>query len=132
MSTILNPAHYMKVGNRLPVLRRELLDVDSQPVDLSQATQVLFYMWFEFGPKTQRVNQERADEIPNTFVKVNGKPAVVEADNVTARYEWEAADVDEAGSFVGMFTAFFPGGLELSFPDRGWIPIYFTDPVGEL
>jgi len=132
MSNILNPAHYMKVGDTLPVLRRELLDVDSEPVDLSQATQVLFYMWFAFGPKTQPVNQERADEIPDTFVKINGKPAEVEADNVTARYIWEDEDVDEPGQFLGKFTAFFPGGAKLSFPDRGWIPIYLAEPTGEL
>jgi len=132
MGTLLNPAHRLRKGNTLPVLRREMLDVDSQPVDVSQATQVLFYMWFAFGPKTQPVNQERADEIADTFVKIDGKPAVVEPDGFTVRYEWESEDVDEAGQFRGEFRAFFPGGAELSFPDGGWIPVYITEPTGEL
>jgi len=132
MSTILNPAHYMKVDDTLPPLRRELLDANAQPVDVSSATQVLFYMWWQFGPSTVPINQERADEVPDSFNKIDGKPAEVEDDGVTARYNWEAVDTDQPGSFFGKFVAFFPGGGTLSFPDRGWIPIYFTDPVGEL
>jgi len=130
--SILNPAHYMTVGSTLPVLRRELLDVDSEPVDLSQAIQVLFYMWFAFGPRTEPISQERADEIPDTFIKIDGKLVIVEEDDRTARYEWDDVDVDESGQFLGRFKAFFPGGKTLSFPSRGWIPIYITEPTGEL
>ena len=118
MSTILNPAHFMKKGDALPVLRRELLDTNGDPVDLSQATQVLFFMRREYAKKSD----------PN---KIDGVAAVVEPDNVTARYEWDtgAGDTDTPGTYKGEFVAFFPGGDELTFPDQGWIPIRIADDM---
>lgn len=91
--------HYLRVGNRLPKLRRQLLDGAGAAIDLTAAT-VTFRMWPQTGGSL-KVN--------------NGACAVVDAATGVVEYSWEAADTDTEGTFLGEFEITL-GGLGQTVP----------------
>lgn len=58
-------------------------------------------------------------------IKVNRAAAVIVTETVTptVRYDWLAADTDEAGTFLAEFEVTYPGGAVETFPNSGFITV---------
>lgn len=79
--------HYLRVGDRLPKLRRQLVDANGAAIDLTAST-VAFRMWPQTGGAL-KIN--------------NGACAIVDAATGVVEYSWAAIDTDTAGTFLGEF-----------------------------
>ncbi|MBX9790183.1 MAG: phage baseplate upper protein [Pirellulales bacterium] len=96
--------YQLTVGDRLVPLRKQLVDRDGNPVDLTGST-VAFRMVNAAGT-----------------VKINNAAAVIEsAATGEVRYDWAAGDVDTAGEFWGWFirtqggkTEHYPSGASFA------------------
>lgn len=87
-------------GDVLPALLATLEPAQGQTFTLAGAT-VRLRMWARSNP---------AD-------KVNAPCTVVDANLRTVRYDWQLADTDAPGGYLGRFEVTFPGGNVESFPN---------------
>ena len=94
----------LKKGDRLPVIDVQLIGADGGIVNLSTATGVTFTL----ATKDGRVLIDKA------------AASVVNAATGMVRYSWGAGDLDEIGTYLCEWIATFPGGLEMTFPNRGY------------
>ena len=100
----------LKKGDRLPVIDVQLIGANGAAVNLTGAT-VTFTMASEDG----RVISNRA-------------PATVTAATTgNVRYSWDADDTLQIGTFLCEWVATFAGGLEMTFPNRGYDKIEVTN-----
>lgn len=54
---------------------------------------------------------------------------VLNANAGTVRYEWQAGDTDVPGSFIAEFVTTTAEGLEISFPNAGFISLLINEDV---
>lgn len=104
-------AFQIKENDLLPALNATLSDANG-PVDLSEATEVLFVMNERLGGTT----------------KVEGACVVVQVGDGTdgskgkVRYDWVDGDTDTPKTYKGEFEADF-GGKKLTFPNTSYLDI---------
>lgn len=99
---------YIKEGDREPWLTATLVDENEEPVDLTSAVAVKFFM---IKP-------------PGTTPKVNGLAAsVVDATEGRVKYEWGATDTDTPGDYDGEFEVEWSSGTKTTFPNFRFIQI---------
>jgi len=79
--------HYLRVGNRLPKLRRQLVDGEGAAINLAAST-VAFRMWPQTGGALKVANAECQ---------------IIDAATGVVEYAWAALDVDTAGTYLGEF-----------------------------
>lgn len=102
------PDFWMKQGDTGPVLRRQMVDADGEPVDLTGATDVEFHMRAEGG--TVATINAAADPDPDQGTY----PGYIE-------YQWVDGDTDTAGVFEAEFQATLSDGTIVTFPNRGYL-----------
>lgn len=71
---------------------------------------------------------KRAGDTP----KVNRSPAVVEVEDTTptVRYDWDAADTDENGTFLAEFEVTYADGTVETFPNDSYITVKIARHLG--
>jgi hypothetical protein len=85
------------------------LKIDGAAVNLTGVTSVKFYM---------------RDTNGATSNKVDGADATVtDAAGGVVQYDWEAADVDAAGTYIAEFRVIAADGKPKSYPDDGFITV---------
>lgn len=103
---------YIKTGDTRPLLEKQLLDRDGDPVNLTGAA-VVFIM------------------SQDGVLKVNrGSCSLVDAATGQAAYTWQAADTDTAGDYDGEFEVTFSPGVIQTFPNPRKLRIVVTDDLG--
>lgn len=91
-----------RVGDRLPLMRQQLLDGAGAPIPLGTATVTL------------RLKRDGA-----TGLVLNGAPVnVVDAPNGIVEYAWQVGDLAVAGTYRGEYTVTI-GGLPMTVPASG-------------
>lgn len=104
----MSATYYMKVGDRLPLLRSQLLDGDGNPINLAAAT-VQFRMRLQGG----------------SGLKVNQPATVVDAANGIVQYSWAAIDTNTAGTYEGEFAVTI-GGLPMTVPANSHVIVIIS------
>src|SRR5262245_21413548 len=95
---------YMKRGDVLPALTATLQDADGVPVDLTEATAVVFTM-------------VAVDAAPGAAPKVGRRPGTIgDAPGGRVSYPWALGDTDTAADFYGEFEASWGASAE-TFPN---------------
>ncbi|HQQ75712.1 MAG TPA: BppU family phage baseplate upper protein [Thermoanaerobaculia bacterium] len=107
--------HFMGQGDLLPEIYADLTDGNGNPLDLTTATAVLFYMDLETGAH-----------------KIDGVPGAVVGDPTLGRvrYVWTGTDTDTSGVHRAQFRVTFPTALPASFPNDDYIYVWITPKVG--
>lgn len=106
--------HAMKTGDREPSIRRKLLSATSgDPIDLAGAS-AKFIMKDSAG--NEAVNAAAVIETPTTTGVV--------------RYDWQAGDTSEEGTFEAEFQIVFSGGNVYTMPNDGYIIVKITEQLG--
>jgi hypothetical protein len=100
------PSFWMKQGDTGPVLRKQMLDADGDPVDLTGATDVEFHMRLE-GATTAAVNAA-ADPDPDQGTNTG-----------YIEYQWIEADTATPGTYEAEFQATLADGTIVTWPNRG-------------
>jgi len=99
----------MKKGDRLPILRAQLLDSEDVPIDLTGAS-----VQFRMRPRS------------GGALKVNAAATVVDAPAGIVEYAWAALNVDTEGLFVGEFAVTLVGLIQ-TVPSSGVVLIVIED-----
>lgn len=99
----------LKVGDRLPEVEVSLYGADGQVVDLTDAT-----VTFTLASNDGRVLIDKA------------AATVVTAASGLVRYSWDADDLSAPGRYRCEWIATFPGGRQMTFPNRGYDTIELT------
>lgn len=105
-------AFYIKQNDTSPFLLATLKDANENLIDLTAAT-VRFHM--------RRVG--------STDAVVDGAAIVVNEDQGTVRYEWQAADTAQIGSYQAEFEVTYSGGVIETFPNNGYIRVEIKDDI---
>jgi hypothetical protein len=103
----------MKTGDTAPSLTSTLRDGDGVVVNLTGATVKLLMR-----------------KVGSRLTKVNAAAVVVSPSGGTVRYDWVAADVDEAGMYDAEWEVTFTGGAKESFPNGRHLKVLFTEGLG--
>lgn len=104
----------IKQNDQLPELTVTLSDAQSQTIDLTSATSVLFIM----NVKGSSVN------------KVNSAAEIVDADGGIVKYVWLEGDTDTAGNFTGEFQVTYSDDRIETFPNAKYIQIKVFADLG--
>lgn len=112
--TTYNNEYFLKTGDRSVDLEATLYSESGAVVDLTGYS-VVFSMQLD-GGTTNKVDAASCE--------------IVSAVAGTIKYEWQAADVDTAGTYKGEFVATDGSGLEVTFPRRKSDP-YLTIVISE-
>ncbi len=108
----------IKRNDLLPVLEAILKDADDNPVDLTDATGVVFHM--------------REEETAG--LKIEDGSASIDSNPQTGKvsYPWVSngvKDTDTSGLFLGEFEVTWTGGKIQTFPSQGYISIQIVDDL---
>ena len=108
----------IKRNDLLPVLETVLKNAADQPVDLTDATGVVFHM--------------RQEE--TALLKIEDGSAAIDANPQTGKvsYAWTSngeKDTDTSGIFLGEFEVTWTGGKIQTFPSKGYISIEIVDDL---
>ena len=108
----------IKRNDLLPTLEAILKDADGNPVDLTDATDVVFHMREEEG----------------AGLKIDGVAASFDANPATGKviYAWRTngnKDTDTSGLFLAEFEVTWTGGKIQTFPSQGYISIQIVDDL---
>lgn len=103
----------IKQYNTIPLLEATLLDSDSQPVGLANAT-VTFTM--------------RSRD--NDSLVIEGEAIVIDALEGKVAYPWISADTATSGAYHGEFVVTYQGGGIESFPNSNYIEINVVRSAG--
>lgn len=109
----------IKRNDLLPVLEAILKDANDNPVDLTDATDVVFHMREEDGET----------------LKIDGVAGTFGANRATGKviYAWRWLDpdfdTDTSGLFLAEFEVTWTGGKIQTFPSRGYISIQIVDDL---
>lgn len=99
----------LKVGDRLPEVEVTLYGADGQVVDLTDAT-----VTFTLASTDGRVLINKA------------AATVVTPASGLVRYSWGVSDLSSPGTYRCEWIATFPGGRQMTFPNRGYDTIELT------
>lgn len=61
--------------------------------------------------------------------KVNAVATIVGAATGEVSYQWQAADLDAAGSYIAEFEVVFPDASIATFPSQGYVEIRVVDDL---
>ncbi len=108
----------IKRNDLLPVLEAILKDANNEPVDLTDATGVVFHMREEEGEA----------------LKIDGVAGTFGANRATGKviYAWVSngtKDTDTSGLFLGEFEVTWTGGKIQTFPSKGYITVEIVDDL---
>ena len=106
-------AFSMKQNDTSPAIAAYLLDQDENPIDLTACT-VRFIM------------RKRGE----TNYKVYQTVTIVDEDTGRIRYNWDAADTDEAGTFDAEFEVTYSDGTIETFPNDTYVTVNILDDLG--
>ena len=103
-STATTHTFYIGLDDLLPVVQEYLKNDDGSPIDMTNATSVLFYLWrFDSGARIDVVNG-----VAGTFLdKPNGK----------VQYAWALGDTATTGEHQRRWKVIFPGPKPISCPN---------------
>lgn len=102
---------YMKQNDTHPKMLASLKDGDGDPIDLTNAS-VRFHM----------------RTLSGTTV-VNAVAAIVTAATGLVRYDWQAADTANVGTYQAEFEVTYPDNTVETFPNSGYIRVQITDDI---
>lgn len=108
----------IKRNDLLPVLEAILKDADDKPVDLTDATGVVFHM-----------REEETETL-----KIDGIDGTFDSNRTTGKvsFAWRTngnKDTDTSGIFLGEFEVTWTGGKIQTFPSQGYISIEIIDDL---
>lgn len=101
--------------NDLPILQRQLLDADKQPVDLTNVDTVVFNM---ATAETHVAKITRAAAV------------VVDATDGQVSYTFQAGDTDTSGWYDAEFEVTMNDGTVQSYPVPDYLTVEITDDLG--
>ena len=106
---------YIKQNDLLPVLEANLQDINWTPVDLSNASNIVFHL------------REEND----ATLKIEDGVVVIDANPKTGKvtYSWINTDTDTNGLFLGEFEVTWAGAKKQTFPSVGYISIKVIDEL---
>lgn len=105
-------AFYIKQNDTSPFLLATLKDGNGNLIDLTAAS-VRFHM--------------RA--VGASTAAVDAAAVVVDEDQGSVKYEWQAANTATAGTFEAEFEVTYSGGAIETFPNDGHIRVIITDDL---
>ena len=105
-------AFYIKQNDTSPYLLATLKDGNENLIDLTSAT-VRFHM----------------RKIGSSVATVDAAAIVVSEDQGTVKYEWQAADTAQIGSYQAEFEVTYSGGAIETFPNNGYIRVEIKDDI---
>lgn len=108
----------IKRNDLLPTLEAILKDADDNPVDLTDATGVVFHM----------------REEDTNLLKIEDGPTNIDANPQTGKviFPWRTngnKDTDTSGLFLGEFEVTWTGGQIQTFPSKGYISVEIIDDL---
>ncbi len=109
----------IKRNDLLPLLEAILKDADDNPVDLTDATGVVFHM----------------REEDTETLKIDGVDGAIDSNPQTGKvsFVWRWLDpdfdTDTSGIFLGEFEVTWTGGKIQTFPSQGYISIEIVDDL---
>lgn len=105
----------MTQGDLSPDLVSDLTDASGNPIDLTTATAVEFWMDLENGEN-----------------KIVGEAAIIVGDPTEGRvrYSWQTGDTDTVGTHRAQFRVTFPTAKPVSFPNDDYIYVPIIPAVG--
>lgn len=98
---------FIKRGDRLPTLARQLLWNDGTPINLTGCT----------------VRWKMARKSDGAVV-VDAAAAIVSAADGRVQYEWVAPDTDDSGHFEGEWRVTYPDGKTLTVPTTNFVGVH--------
>lgn len=101
----------LKVGDRLPTLRRTLRDGDGDPIDLTGAT-----VTFRMRP------QPTGPTVPALKIAAGATTTIGAPTDGVVDFAWGASDSDTPGVFDGEFAVSI-GGLPMTVPSSGYVTV---------
>jgi hypothetical protein len=75
-----------------------------------------------FSMRKPGATEAKVDSAAATFTATSGTAG-------RATYDWEAADVDEKGTFYGEFELTYDDGRVTTYPNEGYITIVFEEDL---
>lgn len=105
-----NVDFFIKEGDRNPPLEAIVIDANGDPIDLSTATAIRFFM-INPGETTPKVDGSAMTKVtpPGTDGRV--------------RYEWGVDDTDAYGDYDGEIEVEWSNNTKTTFPNHGFIRI---------
>jgi hypothetical protein len=105
-------AFYIKQNDTSPFLLATLKDGNGNLIDLTAAS-VRFHM----------------RSVGASSATVDAAAVVVDEDQGSVKYEWQAADTATSGTYEAEFEVTYSGGAIETFPNDGHIRVIITDDV---
>lgn len=110
--TVVQADFYIKRGDRLPTLARQLKWQDETPIDLTGCT----VTWKMVDKKTRAV-------------KVNAAATIVSAAEGRVEYDWQVVDTNAAGHFEGEWQITYPDARRLTVPNMNFVTVHVVDSL---
>lgn len=111
--TVVQADFYIKRGDRLPTLARQLKWQDETPIDLTGCT----VRWKMVDKKTRSV-------------KVSAAASVVSAVDGRVEYDWQSSDTDVSGHYDGEWQITYPDTKRLTVPNLNFVTVHVVDSLG--
>jgi len=105
----------IKRNDLLPILEAILRDANENPVDLTDATGVVFHMREEAGA---------AMKITDGLAAIGSNPAAGQVS-----YAWQTDETDTSGIFLAEFEVTWTGGKIQTYPSKGYISVEVVDDL---
>lgn len=103
----MSATHFLIAGDTLPDFIVQLLGADGQPADLTGADDLTFVM-------------ATAEDMTTEKIRDSTHATIVTAASGVVSYNFQAQDVDTAGTYLAQWVVHYPGGAHQTYPVRSY------------